>query len=98
MSKPEERGFPMGTAQTVSGLKLQLARLKEDLGRFLGRKSDGTVIASLNERIHEIETLIADANRRKKQDEQSSRNASNDAAEASGEIHSTAGHFPSRRR
>ncbi len=93
MSKFEERAFPVGKAKAdLAGLKNQLARLKEDLARFISRKPDGAVIPPLRERIKELEAQIADSDRAR----EASRAAEPD--DRSADTHSTAGRFPARRR
>lgn|GEM_PF-3380562 len=97
MSKFEERAFPVGKAKSdLFGLKNQLSRLKDDLNLFIARKPDGAVIAPLRERIRALEAEIAEADQRAKEGRAS--RAAADAAERSGDIRSTSGHFPSRRR
>jgi hypothetical protein len=99
MSKYEERAFPVGKVKSdLAILKSQLARMKEDLGRFIARKPDGVVIPPLRERIRELEAEIADADQRAK-DAQASRAMAADAPEkTTSSMRSTTGLFPPRRR
>jgi hypothetical protein len=99
VSKYEERAFQIGKGKSdLASLKNQLARLKEDLGRFVARKPDGSVVAPLRERIRELEAQIADADRQQAAARQSSRDAAAEAADDSTGMHSTAGRIPPRRR
>lgn len=99
MSKYEERAFPLGkTKPDLAGLKCQLARLKEDLGRFMSRNPAGAVVASLRERIRELETQIAEADRARLKERQAGREAGGEPGDAAEGVHSTAGRFPPRRR
>ena len=90
MSKYEEQAFQIGKAvkSDLPSLKNQLARLKEDLGRFVARKPDGPVIAPLRERIKELEAQIAAATEHRKAEQPD---------EAVG-VQSTGGRFPPRHR
>ncbi len=78
----------------ISALKLQLVRLKEDLGRFAARAPDGTVAGSLRERIRQVESEIAHAahERRRAATEPPAETATRAAFQAIG------GRFPPRRR
>ncbi len=90
MSMHEDKAFPVGRGQIdVGDLKSQLARLKEDLGRFVARSPTGSVVAPLRQRIHEIEMQIAEVDR--------DRLRSRPAAPATDED-VPGSRFPSRRR
>ncbi len=98
MSKFEERAFPVGKAKSdLASLKNQLARLKDDLDRFIARKPDGAVIAPLRERIKELEAEIAEADQRVKE-AQLNRAKSAEGADESAGMRSTTGRYPSHRR
>ena len=99
MSKYEERTFQVGKVKSdLTSLKNQLARLREDLGRFMARKPDGVVVAPLRERIRELEAQIAEQDRQRAEARQSSKAAAGDAAEGSTGVHATAARVPPRRR
>jgi hypothetical protein len=82
------------TSTDVSALKLQLVRLKEDLGRFLTRSPDGTVVGPLRERIRQVESEIAHADRERRRvaGEPPAETATPPAFQA------ISGRFPPRRR
>ncbi len=82
------------TSNDVSALKLQLVRLKEDLGRFVARSPEGAVAESLRERIRQVEGEIAHAARERR------RAASELPPETPtpAAFHAIGGRFPPRRR
>lgn len=83
MSKHEETAFPVGKAKpTTPQLKMQLARLKNDLEQFLARKPDGAVVEPLRDRIKQLELEIAGVEAGKTRDRQAQANAEADAADA----------------
>ena len=94
----EDKAFPMGKSRVdVAGLRTQLARLKEDLSRFVARSPHGSVVAPLRQRIHEIELQIAEADR-ERQRSRAVMAAPADEGGESGGVRSTSSRFPPRRR
>ncbi len=98
VSMHEDKAFPMGKSRVdLAGLKTQLARLKEDLSRFVARSPHGSVVGPLRQRIHEIEMQIAEADRERQRARPAA--APPPPADESGEsVRSTGSRFPPRRR
>ncbi|HIJ62691.1 MAG TPA: hypothetical protein HPQ04_08390 [Rhodospirillaceae bacterium] len=63
----------------LSDLKNQLARMKEDLDRFVARKPTGLVVEPLRERIRQTEALVAEGTRRLAEDRKSLRDSNTDS-------------------
>lgn len=99
MSRHEERAYRVGSArQGLPDLKLQLARLKEDLRQFSARNPAGAMIAPLKERIGALEAEIAEAEAGRKRDRESRAAAEEEGTAGRTPSRSTHGHFPPRRR
>jgi hypothetical protein len=99
MSRHEERAYRVGSAkQGLPDLKLQLARLKEDLRQFSGRNPAGAMIAPLKERIAALEAEIAEAEAGRRRDRESQAAADEEGTAGRASSRSTHGHFPPRRR
>jgi hypothetical protein len=94
----EDKAFQMGKSRVdVAGLKTQLARLKEDLSRFVARSPHGSVVGPLRQRIHEIEMQIAEADRERLRNRPPAAAAGEEGGE-SGSVSATGSRFPPRRR
>ena len=82
----------------LSDLKNQLARMKEDLDRFVARKPTGLVVEPLRERIRQTEALVAEGTRRLAEDRKSLRDSSTDSqADPSAGMQSASGRLRPRR-
>ncbi|HYG87200.1 MAG TPA: Gas vesicle protein V [Azospirillum sp.] len=78
--------------------KSQLARLKQDLEQFKNRQAGATVMASLQERIRELEASVARADTARMLDREARRipkDQGGDRTSAS-EVRSTSSRFPPR--
>jgi hypothetical protein len=78
--------------------KVRLARLRADLEQFSSRKTNGSVIASMEERIRELEAEIDAATEAKARARMESRQPGDDTPSPEGVASSTTGRFPPRRR
>ncbi len=95
MDHHEDKAAQMLSRTNVSTLKRQLLRLKEDLVRIRARAPNGLVVGPLRDRIREVESQIAKADRERHRSEGAEDNT--DPVIGS-PVQATTGHFRPRRR
>ena len=100
MSNYDEKAYRMTRSKDGPSLaeqKSQLARLKQDLEQFKNRQAGAAVMATLQERIRELEASVSRADTARALDREA-RRAPRDADDrpGAGDVRSTSSRFPPR--